>query len=63
MIFFQFLITCKKDNQCKQRYLKRDARQEKTKEFQTQLLHYFSVSNNKSNHFYRFMKIVSDFFF
>jgi hypothetical protein len=27
-----------------------EARQEKTREFQTQLLHYFSKSNNKSNH-------------
>jgi len=27
-----------------------EVRQEKTKEFQTQLLHYFSKSDNKSNH-------------
>ena len=27
-----------------------EARQEKTREFQTQLLHYFSKSKNKSNH-------------
>jgi len=29
-----------------------EARQEKTREFQTQLLHYSSESDNKSNHYH-----------
>ena len=41
-----------KDKQRKQRHSLCEARQEKTREFQTQLLHYFSKSDNKSNHHY-----------
>ena len=39
-----------KDKQRKQRHSLCEARQEKTREIQTQLLHYFSKSDNKSNH-------------
>jgi len=39
-----------KDKQRNQRHSLCEARKERTREFQTQLLHYFSKSNNKSNH-------------
>jgi len=46
------------NKQRKQRLSLCEARQEKTREFQTQLLHYFSKSNNKSNHHHHWPTIV-----
>jgi len=47
---FQFFITCKRTNNANNttHYVK--LHKKKTREFQTQLLHYFSKSDNKSNH-------------
>jgi len=52
MNVFQFFITCKQDKQRNQRPSLCEARKEKTREFQTQLLHYFSKGDNKSNHYH-----------
>ena len=45
-----------KDKQRKQRHSLCEARYEKTREFQTQLLHYFSKSDNKSHHHYKYAR-------
>ena len=50
MNVFQFSINLQKDKQRKQRHSQSEDRYKKTREFQTQLLHYFSKSDHKSNH-------------